>query len=44
MSRYDRGEIIDLIETIRDAGGGDDRAALKAARQQLQDLLFYLDT
>ena len=41
----DRAEIIDLIETIKDAsGGGGDGAALAEARSQLQDLLFYLET
>jgi molecular chaperone DnaK (HSP70) len=40
----DRAEIIDLIETIRDASSGGDRAALEDARGQLQDLLFYLET
>jgi molecular chaperone DnaK (HSP70) len=40
----DRGEIIDLIETIRDAGGSGGSAGLETARQQLQDLLFYLET
>ncbi len=38
----DRTEIIDLIETIRDARGGG--ATLDQARSQLQDLLFYLGT
>ncbi len=40
----DRGEIIDLIETIRDARASGDDAALEDGRQQLQDLLFYLET
>ena len=40
----DRAEIIDLIETIRDARAGGDDAALEDARRQLQDLLFYLET
>jgi molecular chaperone DnaK (HSP70) len=40
----DRSEIIDLIETIRDARNSNDTAALEDARQQLQDLLFYLET
>jgi molecular chaperone DnaK (HSP70) len=40
----DRGEIIDLIETIRDARSSGDAGALETGRQQLQDLLFFLDT
>jgi molecular chaperone DnaK (HSP70) len=40
----DRAEIIDLIETIRDARSSGDSAALGTARGQLQDLLFYLET
>jgi molecular chaperone DnaK (HSP70) len=40
----DRAEIIDLIEMIRDARSSGDRAALEEGRQQLQDLLFYLET
>lgn len=40
----DRAEIIDLIESIRDARNGGDAAALETARSQLQDLLFYLET
>ncbi|MFL5253485.1 MAG: Hsp70 family protein [Rhodopila sp.] len=40
----DRAEIIDLIELIRDARTSGDRAALEDGRQQLQDLLFYLET
>jgi molecular chaperone DnaK (HSP70) len=40
----DRAEIIDLIETIRDARSSGDSAALETARGQLQDLLFYLET
>ena len=40
----DRAEIIDLIETIRDARGSGDGTALEEGRQQLQDLLFYLET
>ena len=39
----DRAEIIDLLEAIRDAGGSGDTAALQSARQQLEDLLFYLE-
>jgi molecular chaperone DnaK len=40
----DRAEIIDLIETIRDARSSGDGTALEEGRQQLQDLLFYLET
>jgi molecular chaperone DnaK len=40
----DRAEIIDLIETIRDARSSGDDTALEDGRQQLQDLLFYLET
>jgi len=40
----DRAEIIDLIETIRDARSSGDATALEEGRQQLQDLLFYLET
>ncbi len=40
----DRAEIIDLIETIRDAQSSGDATALEEGRQQLQDLLFYLET
>lgn len=40
----DRAEIIDLIETIRDARSSGDNTALEEGRQQLQDLLFYLET
>ncbi|MBA2302018.1 MAG: Hsp70 family protein [Acidobacteria bacterium] len=40
----DRAEIIDLIESIRDARSSGDGSALKEARQQLQDLLFFLET
>ena len=40
----DRAEIIDLIETIRDARASGDAAALEGARSQLQDLLFFLET
>jgi molecular chaperone DnaK (HSP70) len=39
----DRAEIIDLLEAIRDAGDSGDTAALQSARQQLEDLLFYLE-
>jgi molecular chaperone DnaK (HSP70) len=40
----DRGEIIDLIETLRDARSTGDDAALQDSRRQLEDLLFYLET
>jgi molecular chaperone DnaK (HSP70) len=40
----DRAELIDLIETIRDARSAGDEAALEEARNQLSDLLFYLET
>ena len=40
----DRAEIIDLVETIRDARSSGDGTALEEGRQQLQDLLFYLET
>jgi len=40
----DRLEIIDLIETIRDARSSGDDAALEDGSKQLQDLLFYLET
>lgn len=40
----DRAEIIDLIETIRDARASGDSAALEQGQRQLQDLLFYLET
>ena len=40
----DRTEIIDLIEAIRDARSSGDTAALEDVRNQLQDLLFYLET
>jgi len=40
----DRLEIIDLIETIRDARSSGDDTALEDGRKQLQDLLFYLET
>ena len=40
----DRAEIIDLIETIRDGRSRGDDTALAEGRQQLQDLLFYLET
>jgi len=44
IGEEDRTEIIDLIEAIRDARSSGDSAALKDARSQLQDLLFYLET
>jgi len=44
VGEEDRVEIIDLIETIRDARSRGDDAALAEGRQQLQDLLFYLET
>jgi molecular chaperone DnaK (HSP70) len=44
VGEEDRSEIVDLIEAIRDARGGDDRAAVEDARSQLQDLLYYLAT
>jgi molecular chaperone DnaK len=40
----DRNEIIDLIEAIRGARSSGDSAALEDVRNQLQDLLFYLET
>ena len=40
----DRTEIIALIESIRDARRSGDSSALEDARNQLQDLLFYLET
>lgn len=40
----DRAEFIDLIETIRDARSTGNEAALEEARNQLNDLLFYLET
>ena len=44
VGEEDRSELIDLIETIRDARASDDQTALADARSQLQDLLFYLET
>ena len=44
VGEEDRAEIIDLMETIRDAGIADDTTMLDEARHQLQDLLFYLET
>jgi molecular chaperone DnaK (HSP70) len=43
-SEEDRLELIDLIETIRDARSNGDGAAAELARGQLQDLLFFLET
>jgi molecular chaperone DnaK len=40
----DRNEMIDLMETIRDAQAGNDVAGFEKARTQLSDLLFYLET
>ncbi len=40
----DRVEIIDLIETIRDARSSRDGSAIEDSRRQLEDLLFYLAT
>ena len=40
----DRNEMIDLMETIRDAQAAGNAAIIEQARTQLSDLLFYLDT
>jgi molecular chaperone DnaK len=40
----DRTELIDLIETIRDARKAGDRGRLAEACEQLKDLIFYLET
>jgi molecular chaperone DnaK (HSP70) len=40
----DRSEIIDLIESLRDARSAGDDTALEDTRRQLEDLLFYLET
>ena len=40
----DRSEMIDLIEAIRDARKAGDRDRLAEACEQLNDLLFYLET
>jgi len=40
----DRTELVDLIETIGDCRDSGDGAGLAQARQQLSDLLFYLET
>jgi molecular chaperone DnaK len=44
VGEEDRSEIIDLIEMIGDARSSDDPSAVEAARSQLKDLLFYLET
>lgn len=44
VGEEDRSEIIDLIETIHDARRSGAPMAVEAARSQLQDLLFYLET
>jgi molecular chaperone DnaK len=44
VSEEDRDEMIDLIEAIRDAMTNSEDAALAEPRQQLTDLLFYLET
>ena len=40
----DRSEMIDLIEAIRDARKSGDRTRLAEACEQLNDLIFYLET
>jgi molecular chaperone DnaK (HSP70) len=40
----DRQEMIDLMETIRDARAAGDVATVEQTRAQLSDLLFYLET
>ena len=40
----DRNELIDLIETIRDARKAGDNTRLAEACEQLNDLIFYLET
>lgn len=40
----DRQEMIDLMEAIHDAQSTGDRSAVEHARNQLADLLFYLET
>jgi hypothetical protein len=40
----DRHEMINLMETIRDAREAGDMATVEQARTQLSDLLFYLET
>jgi molecular chaperone DnaK len=44
VGEEDCAEIIDLIETIHGASSNGDTDALQAARSQLEDLLFYLET
>jgi molecular chaperone DnaK (HSP70) len=43
-SEEDRTELIDLIETIRDARAAGNRDGLAEACEQLKDLIFYLET
>ena len=40
----DRNEIVDLMETIRDAQVANDISGLEKVRTQLADLMFYLET
>jgi molecular chaperone DnaK len=42
-SEEDRGDLIDLMEAVRDAQTTDDASGLEQARTRLEDLLFYLD-
>jgi molecular chaperone DnaK len=42
-SEEDRGDLIDLMEAVRDAQGTDDAAGIEQACTRLEDLLFYLD-
>ena len=44
IGEEDRLEMIDLMETIRDAEAAGDTTTLEQAQTQLSDLLFYLDT
>ena len=44
IGEEDRLEMIDLMETIRDAEAAGDTTTLQQAQIQLGDLLFYLDT
>jgi molecular chaperone DnaK len=44
IGEEDRLEMIDLMETIRDAEAAGDTTTLEQAQTQLGDLLFYLDT
>lgn len=39
----DREDMVDLIETIRDAMAVKDSAALKTAIDDLSDILYYLE-